>query len=82
MISLIGGIVLLIVGIILYAVGRSGKLPSGADTAAYWIGIALAILGIIFIAIALITGTIGGGPYWGDADIDALIHQGKILSLH
>jgi hypothetical protein len=68
MISLIGGIILLIVGIILFAISRALPHPSAA-TAAYWIGIALAILGVIFIAIALILGIPSGGPYWYDWDM-------------
>jgi drug/metabolite transporter (DMT)-like permease len=71
MISLIGGIILLVVGIILFAISRALPHPSAA-TAAYWIGIALAILGVIFIAIALILGIpYGADPTW---DIDVLTY--------
>ena len=58
MATIIYGIVVLILGVILYAVSR--MLPPGASTAAYWIGIILAIVGIIIIVLAILGISVGG----------------------
>ena len=58
MLSVIHGILVLILGIILYAVSR--LLPPGVSTAAYYIGILLAIVGVIIIVLAILGITIPG----------------------
>jgi hypothetical protein len=50
--SLIGGIILLVVGIVLFAVSRA--LPPPASTIAYWLGIVLAVIGLILIIVAVV----------------------------
>ena len=55
--SIITGIVLLIIGIVLWAVSR--QLPPGVSTAAYWIGIVLAVIGLIVLVLAVLGITIG-----------------------
>ena len=67
MFDLISAIILIIVGIVLYAVSRA--LPPVASTIAYWLGILLAVVGVIILVIALLTGALGGGPYWYDWDM-------------
>lgn len=49
--ELVLGIVLLVVGIILYVVSR--QLPPGISTAANIIGIILAIIGLVLIVLAI-----------------------------
>jgi hypothetical protein len=79
MFDLITGVILLIIGIVLFAVSRA--LPPVANTIAYWLGILLAVVGVIVIVVWLLTGAIGGpGPYYWD--IDSLVYQSKILALH
>ncbi len=73
MFSLIWGIILVIVGIVLWAVSRA--LPPVASTIAFWLGILLAVIGIIIIVVALLTGALGTGGF----DLDALVYQGNIL---
>lgn len=59
--SLISGIIVLIIGIILFAISRA--LPPIASTVAYWLGIGLAIIGIILIVLAVLGITIGGASH-------------------
>ncbi len=51
-VGLEGAIILLVVGIILWAVSR--YTPAPISTVLFWIGIIMIILGIIFLAIVLI----------------------------
>ncbi len=48
-IGLEGSIILLVIGIILWAVSRA--VPAPASTALFWIGIIMIVLGVIFLAI-------------------------------
>jgi hypothetical protein len=48
-VGLEGSIILLVVGIILWAVSRAVGTP--VSTALFWIGILLIVLGVIFLAI-------------------------------
>jgi hypothetical protein len=66
MFSLITGIIVLIIGIILFAVSRA--LPPVAATIAYWLGILLAVIGVIIIVVAILTGALGTGGL----DLDVL----------
>lgn len=52
MIGLFGAIILLIIGIVLYAFSR--QMPPGVSVAAYWIGIILALIGLILLVIAVL----------------------------
>jgi hypothetical protein len=54
---LIGGIIALVVGIILYAIIR--YIPPGASTIAKIVGIILAILGVILILLSFILPLVG-----------------------
>lgn len=48
-VGLEGSIIMLVVGIILWAVSRA--IPAPWSSVAFWIGIVLIILGVIFLAI-------------------------------
>jgi hypothetical protein len=68
MFDLITAVILIIVGIVLFAVSRA--LPPVANTVAYWLGILLVVVGIIVLVIALLTGALGGPvPYYWDIDV-------------
>lgn len=66
MFNLITGIIVLVIGIILFAVSRA--LPPVASTIAYWLGILLAVVGVIIIVVAILTGALGTGGL----DLDVL----------
>jgi len=56
--SLVSGIIVLIIGVILAAI--SSAIPAPGNKIAYWIGIALIIIGIIIIVLAVLGLTLGG----------------------
>jgi hypothetical protein len=52
-VSLLQAIIVLIIGVIIWAVSRA--LPPGVATAAYWVGIIIAIIGVILVVIAVLS---------------------------
>lgn len=75
MFDLITGIIVLIVGIILYAVSRA--VPDAVIAKiCFYLGLALIIIGIIIIIIAILTGALGAA---GDWDFDSIVYQSKML---
>lgn len=66
MFDLISGVIVLIIGIVLWAISRA--LPPIANTVAFWLGVALVVIGVVIIVVALLTGALGG-PYYYDWDM-------------
>lgn len=69
MYDLIGGVIVLIIGIVLFAISRA--LPPVANTVAYWLGILLSVIGVIIIVMSVLTGGLGYHNNW---DLDVLTH--------
>lgn len=68
MVELVGSIILIVVGVILMAI--SGAIPPIGNKIAFWIGVLLLVLGIIFLVLNLVGYTaLGILPFYNPVDM-------------